>query len=239
MAQEVRAHLDQCPRCQGLNEADLTLGRALRSDLPRHVAPPALRARIRQAARHARRRAVSLSNPWVSAGFAASLTLILVLPFLLRGRPDMMQALAAEVISEHLRTVLAVQGDAEDYKALMEKIRAKIGVPLRWLYVGDPEVKLVYVRPVLVLGKRGVGLVYQDESGRMATYLVFPGEEVKVPSTNRVQVADYKPYLGKTEGYSLLLWKQEGLNCVLISDWDREHFLQLFLNVRRAADPSL
>jgi hypothetical protein len=73
----------------------------------------------------------------------------------------------------------------------------------------------------------------------MATYLVFPGQEVTVPSTNRVQVADFKPHLGKTDGYSLLFWKQDGLNCVLVSDWDRDRFLQLFLNVRRAVEPAL
>ena len=239
--EEVSVHLDQCRRCQALHEADLALARALRFGLPRHSAPPALRRRIRQVTGQDPRRFAFLSNPWVSAGAAAGLTLILLLPFLLRGRSDTMQALAAEVMSEHLRTVLAeeVEGNQENYEALVQRLRAKTGVPLRWFYAGDPEVKLVYVRPVLVLGKKGVGLVYQDQTGRTATYLVFPGEEVTVPSTGRVQVADYKPYWGKTDGYSLLLWKQDGLNRVLVSDWDRERFLQLFLNVRRAAAPAL
>ncbi len=237
----VRAHLDDCPRCQALNEAALALGRALRSQLPRHSAPPALRRHVREATRQDRSRLVSLSNPWVSAGVAAGLALVLTLPFLLSRRSDMMHSLAAEVMSEHLRTVLTeeVQGSQENYKALVQRLRERTGVPLRWFYAGDPEIKLIYVRPILVLGKKGVGLVYQDQGGRMATYLVFPGEQVTVPASGRVQVADFRPYWGKTDGYALLLWKQDGLNCVLVSDWDRDRFLQLFLNVRRAAEPAL
>ena len=236
----IRAHLAQCDRCRTLHEADTTLGAALRLKLPRHAAPAALRRQILRVARRGRGR-FALSNPWVSAAVAAGLTLVLVLPFLLRGRPDPLQALAAEVISEHVRSVLAeeTEGSGENYKGVVQRLRAKTGVTLRWFYPGDPEIKLVYARPVLVLGKKGLGLLYQDQSGRMATYLVFPGEEVKVPATGRVKVADFNPYAGKADGYSLLLWKQEGLNCVLISDWDRDRFLQLFLNIRRAAGPSL
>ncbi len=237
--QEVRAHLDRCPRCQALNEADLVLGQVLRQKLPRHAVPPAFRGRILQAVGQRRRRFVPFSNPWVSASIAAGLTLILVLPFLARGRgSDTMQALTAEVVGEHLRTVLSEErGGGESYEALVERLRAKTGVTLRWYYGGDPEVKLISVRPALVMGEKAVGLVYQDHAGHMATYLIFPGEKITVPATGRVQIENYKPYWGKADGYSLLFWKHQGVNCVLVSDWERERFLQLFLKVRRASDP--
>lgn len=237
--QEVRAHLDRCPRCRALNEADLVLGRVLRQTLPRHAVPPALRGGILRAAGRGRRGFALLSNPWVSAGIAAGLTLILVLPFLVRGRgSDPMQALTAEVMGEHLRTVLSEErGEAESHEVLVEQLRAKTGVALRWYYGGDPEVKLISVRPALVMGKKAVGLVYQDRTGHMATYLVFPDERITVPASGRVQIEDYKPYWGKADAYSLFFWKHEGLNCVLVSDWERERFLQLFLKVRRASDP--
>ena len=57
-----------------------------------------------------------------------------------------------------------------------------------------------------------------------------------MPATGRVQVEDFRPYWGQADGYAFLFWKWDGLNCLLVSDWDRERFLNLFLKVRRSAD---
>jgi hypothetical protein len=115
------------------------------------------------------------------------------------------------------------------------------GVMLNWVFTGDHEIQLVDARPTYLEGARGLELVYKDVDGHTVTYVMMPGGNVALPEAGRVQIDRWRPVVRTESGFSLILWKQQGLLCVLVSDLvspnDLARFKEYFVKVRSSTEP--
>ena len=73
------------------------------------------------------------------------------------------------------------------------------------------------------------------------TYLILPAPTLALPERGRVQIDRWKPLVRTENGFSMILWKQQGLLCVLVSDLVSESDLrklkEYFIKVRSSSEP--
>lgn len=223
---------------------DPALSRALRERLGRYAASPRLRAAVRE----------SLEPPpsargwsgWLAPALTAAATALVMvgwlagtLPTLVGGDP--LRDLARAVITEHARTLSWSPAEPNVIPAALPRAMDESGVTLNWVFAGDNELQLINAHPTYVESHRGLSLVYQDAQGHAVTYVIFPGAAtVAMPEAERVRIEQWRPVIRKENGFSLIMWKQQGLFCVLVadlvSDDDLARLKQHFIKVRSATD---
>ena len=94
-----------------------------------------------------------------------------------------------------------------------------------------------------LLGRGGMSLVYRDRDGHTVVYVIASGPIVPIPERGRVQIERWRPLLRKeSDGFSLIVWRQAGLVCVmasdLVSEGDVGRFKQYFAKVRASTELS-
>ena len=214
--------------------------RLLAEHLPRHAAPPHLRATILQAAAPPRR-----AFWWAPAlsGLATAMVLGLVaLPLLPRGgEPDPLQSTVRAVLSEHARSLMWGEARPEAVPAALARVMEQTGIGLSWFFQGDDEIQLINAEPLVVEGRRALTLTYKDTEGHTLTYTLLPGAGVTLPKGGRVKIDGFQPLLTQIDGWSIFVWKQKDLACFLVSDLvseqDLARFKQVFLKVRQGTEP--
>jgi hypothetical protein len=220
---------------------DEALGRRLAADLPRHAAP----ARLRQAI-VAAGRPHPVVTPWLSAGVASMATalalLLFFIPLLPRITPaDPVQRLVRSAVAEHTRTLMWGARRPDVIPAALPWLTQESGIGLARVFSGDERLRLLDAEPVYLEQRRGIALHYRDEDGHLLTYVVLPAPGLPMPDRQRVQVDRWRPALVHDSGFSVWLWKQGDLACLLISDMisetDLGHFRDYFVRVRVATEP--
>jgi len=220
---------------------DEALGRRLAADLPRHGAPARLRQTIAVAGRPQ-----SVVTPWLSAGLAAMATalalLLFFVPLLPRITPaDPVQRLVRAAVAEHTRTLMWGARRPDVIPTALPWLTQESGIGLRQVFSGDERLTLLDAEPVYLEQRRGIALHYRDEDGHLLTYLVLPAPGLPMPDRQRVQIDRWRPALMHDGGFSVWVWKQGDLACLLISDMisetDLGHFRDYFVRVRVATEP--
>jgi hypothetical protein len=223
---------------------DPALSRALRERLGRYAASPRLRAAVRE----------SLEPPpsprrwsgWLAPALTAAATALVMVGWMAGTLPtsaggDPLRDLARAVITEHARTLSWSPAEPNVIPAALPRAMDESGVTLNWVFAGDNELQLINAHPTYVESHRGLSLVYQDAQGHAVTYVIFPGAAtVAMPEAERVRIEQWRPVIRKENGFSLIMWKQQGLFCVLVadlvSDDDLARLKQHFIKVRSATD---
>jgi hypothetical protein len=224
---------------------DVTFRRLLRERLPRHPPPPHLRAAIIQAAGGGTSRpgwAVLWMPPAAAAAAMALIMLLWIAPSLPTTTPgDPIRLLARAMISEHARTVLWGESPADVVPAVLPRAMEESGVALSWVFAGDDAIQLVNAQPTYLEGRRGIELTYRDTDGHVVTYVVLPAGTLVLPERGRVKIGDWKPLVRTEAGFSFIIWKQQNLLCVLVSDLvsdaDLAKLKQYFVKVRSSTEP--
>ncbi|MCI0547638.1 MAG: hypothetical protein L0027_10185, partial [Candidatus Rokubacteria bacterium] len=222
---------------------DPEMSRLLRERLPRHPAPAALRAAVVDAIErpaYGRRWGAAWVAPALSALAASLAVFLLLVPRLPTGTgaPDSLQLLMHTVVSEHSRMLLWAKPHAlEVVSARLPEAMEESGIPLAWVFTRDDDLRLVKAEPTWIEGHRALALAYTDQAGHVVTYLLMPGH-VELPERGRVQIDRWRPLVHRSAGFSLIVWRQQGLICVLVSDLvsdaDLERFKQYFVKLRSA-----
>ncbi|PYM50865.1 MAG: hypothetical protein DME14_04410, partial [Candidatus Rokuibacteriota bacterium] len=155
--------------------SDEELGRRLRAELPRYVAPARLHAAIVEAAAPAPPR----RSAWLAAAFAAAATaLVLVLafvPLLPRILPaDPAQRLMRSVVAEHERALMWGARRPEAIPTALPWLTQESGIGLTRVFGGDDRLAFRGAEPVYLEGRRGIALHYRDADGHLVTYMVLP-----------------------------------------------------------------
>jgi hypothetical protein len=224
---------------------DEELGRELRERLPRYPASAMLRAAIVQALEPE-----SPRRPWwslwlapaVSSLATAMVALLWIAPSLLTTpAADPLQLVSRAVVSEHARNILWGESRPDVVPAALPRAMEESGVALNWVFTGDDDIQLVNAKPTYVEGRRGIELAYKAADGHMVTYVILPTGNVVLPERGRVQVDRWRPLLRKENGFSLIVWRQQGLLCLLVSDLvsenDLSRFKEYFVKVRSSTEP--
>lgn len=243
-AQALERHLSACPECKRWEHEDRAVSRLLAERLPRYAAAPHLRRQIRQAAGAPAR----YSGWWAAASAAVATAMLMVvlvlgdlIPALPRhAPPDPLQPLVRAVLSEHTRNLLWGEPHPETVPAALPRLIEETRIELSRVFMGDDEVRLVGVQPVVIENRWGLAFYYRDQEDHTITYLLLAGQGVSVPDRNRVQVDRFRPMLSRVDGFSVFIWKQGGVACFLISDLvsesDLTRFRQYFLRIRSATE---
>jgi hypothetical protein len=193
------------------------IARLLRERLTRHQAPARLRVSVVETLNppEGRRRPSLWLPPALSALATAMVMLLWLAPALPRSGSDPLQLLSRAVMTEHARAVL-------------------------W---GETRPDAVAgAQPTFLEGRRALALTYQDRDGHSVSYIIARGPNVAIPERGRVQIAKWRPLVTKDNGFALIVWKQAGLVCVmvsdLVSDGDLGRFKEYFVKVRSATELS-
>ncbi len=226
-------------------EDEELLGRALRERLPRYPASAMLRAAVVQALLPETPR-----RPWwtlwlapaVSALATAMVALLWIAPSLPTApAADPLQLVSRAVVSEHARNILWGEARLDVVPAALPRAMEESGVALNLVFTGDDDIRLVNAKPTYVEGRRGIELAYMAADGHTVTYVILPAGNVVLPERGRVQVDRWRPLVRKENGFSLIVWRQQALLCVLVSDLvsenDLSRFKEYFVKVRSSTEP--
>jgi hypothetical protein len=226
-------------------EDDGEIGRLLRERLPRHPAPPVLRAAVVQALMPERPR-----QPWAALWLPPSLsavaTALIMLLYLAPSLPsapgaDPVQLVTRAVLAEHARNTFWGENRSDVVPVALPRSMEESGVALSWVFTGDEDIQLINAKPTYLEGRRGIELAYQDTAGHTVTYIIVPGGSVTLPERGRVQIDRWRPVVRTENGFSLILWRQQGLLCVMVSDLvsddDLSRFKRYFVKVRSSTEP--
>ncbi len=227
------------------NGDETRMGRLLRERLPRYPAPARLRVAIAQAvARDAPRR--GWATLWIAPAASALAMAMIMLLWIAPSLPtstagDPIRLLARAVISAHARAILWGESRLDVVPAALPRAMEESGVALNWVFTGDEKIQLVNAQATYLEGRRGIELAYQDADGHTVTYIVLPAGSLALPERGRVQIDRYRPLLRKEGGFSLIIWKQQELLCVLVSDLvsdaDLGKLKEYFVKVRSSSEP--
>jgi hypothetical protein len=224
---------------------DEELGRMLRERLPRHPASASLRAAVVQALLPDTPRrswwAVWLA-PAASSLATAMIAMLWLAPSLTTGpASDPLRLVSRAVISEHARNILWGESRSDVVPAALPRAMEESGVALNWVFTGDEDIQLINAKATYLEGRRGIELTYEDTRGHTVTYVILPAGKVVLPERGRVQIDRWRPLLRKENGFSLIVWRQQGLLCVMVSDLvsnaDLDTFKQYFVKVRSSTEP--
>jgi hypothetical protein len=227
------------------NGNDVAMGRLLRERLPRHPAPPRLRAAIVQAVSGQTARptwATRWGAPAAAALAMAMIMLLWIAPSLpVNAGRDPLRGLARAVITEHERAIMWGEAQPDVVQAALPRAMEESGVALSWVFSGDDEIRLVNAQPTYLEGRRGIELAYRDTDGHVVSYVVLPAARLALPDHGRVQIDRWKPLVRTDAGFSLIIWKQQDLLCVLVSDLvspgDLAKLKEYFVKVRSSTEP--
>ncbi len=152
-----------------------------------------------------------------------------------------MRLLSRAVISEHARTIWWGESRPDVVPAALPRAMAESGVALNLVFSGDDKLNLVNAQPVYLDGRRGIELAYVDVDGHTVTYVVLPARTISLPDRGRVQIDRWRPLVRTEGGFSLILWKQQDLLCILVSDLvsdaDLAKLKGYFVKVRSSTEP--
>ncbi len=243
VGEAVEGHAASCPACAPVLTAERQMRDLVRAQAARPVAPVSLRERVGGliAPRRGLRGYLAslLGTPGGAAIASAVLVTLLLTPslyLLLAGRAEPIQMLAQASLTEHARAALSHGWLVEwaDQESLLRYLRETLGLPLERLFGGDPELELLDVYPSVVMGEKGVAILYRDRTGRTSTLLVLPGRGLAIPARDRMRIETFQPYLARADRHTLLIWKQEGLTYSLVSEQDEAALARVFLKIRKA-----
>jgi hypothetical protein len=218
------------------------LTRLLRERVTRHTAPAGLRAAVAEtlSPSEGHRRPWLWLPPALSALATAMVMLLWLMPALPRSGGDPLQLLSRAVMTEHARAVLWGEARPDAVPGALPRVMEESGVLLNWVFTGDQDLRLVNAQPTFLEGRRALALTYQDRDGHSVSYIIARGPNVAIPDLGRVQIAKWRPLVTKDNGFAMIVWKQSGLVCVMVSDLvsddDLGRFKEYFVKVRSATE---
>jgi anti-sigma factor (TIGR02949 family) len=242
-AETVRAHVAGCASCADALRVEAGLHALIREHAPRYSAPPALRARVRAGLREAERptapgwRSWLFLHPWKAGGLAAAFAAVLVAwvgtNWLAADPTSRLISLAVEEHVEYAHE--AMHRPPPNPDELLAALRSRAGFALGPLFRGDTEAPLMSTLTAELRGKPAVALVYRNGPERYTTLLLMPGTDVAIPAEDRLSIETFKPHHRVASGKEVLVWKQNDLACLIVSDLDGPATAAFFLKIRKAA----
>jgi anti-sigma factor RsiW len=238
-AEEVRGHLTGCEGCRREAEAEAVLDQALAERLPRHPASPALRRQLEalvagrpgsQAPSGPARQVRRLLAPALAAALALLSTALLV-ERQARTQGDVAERLAAELVSDHLRQLVSVHPlDVES--SVTHEVKPWFEGRLDFAPAVPPDggdLRLLGGSVGYVLDRKAAVISYAVRRHRV-TLLAFPAAGLPWPAPDRTLGGVPARALSQ-RGFSVLLWRDQGLGYVLVSDVNVHDLEQLAVEI--------
>jgi len=225
---EMERHFHDCPACSGVQEQIRNLRSAVATGAP-YFRPPSgledrLRSRIRQAAVVESVAPARAANTWQWMGIAAAVLIAaLAITFLVR-RPSGSELLAQDVVSSHVRSLMAshlTDVPSTDQHTVKPWFNGKLDFSPSVGNFADRGFPLIGGR-LDYLDNRPVAALVYGRRQHLINVFVWPARGQP----------DYTVSQTEHQGYHLLHWNQAGMTYWAISDLNAAELRQLVSLVR-------
>lgn len=230
---ELEKHLKECPACRAAWHHREGLKQAVKRDAPYFTAPAALRQRIK--AELPAPEAAPLQRPvwnwnWLTGALAGTAAVCLALLLMLAlTRPTPERQLAREIVSGHIRSLMAnhvmdvVSTDQHTVKPWFHG-KLDFSPPVRNL--ADRDFPLVGGRLDYLNGRAVAALVFQRHNHPINLF-VWPAP-----------AADTKPAATRpSQGYNLIHWSEAGMIFWAVSDLNETELMEFARNFAAGQAP--
>jgi anti-sigma factor RsiW len=213
---EVEEHLASCARCSTMREDMTALSKLIRAAAPYHPAP----ASVRQAIQRQTPRAPwprHLAGPIAAA---ACLALILFGYWLGNSRNDSGEALAADLVAAHVRSLQAdhlLDVASSDHHTVAPWFAGHIDFAPVVVDHADIGFPLEGGRVDYLNGRNIAALVYRHERHRINVF-TWPVE---------ADTGDVEPRASKQQGFTVVRWRAAGMEYAATSDASAQTLEQL------------
>lgn len=242
-AAAVEDHAGSCPGCGEVLAGEREVREAVRARATRFAAPAPLRERVAALLAPPRGPRGFLAGLFATPGRAAAVSaaavaLLLGASFslLLSRRAEPIERLAEISLTEHVRAGLsqAWHPGPAGREVLLRYLREQLDLPLDRLFAGDAELEFLGIYPTVIMGEKGVAILYRDRSGRTSTLIAIPGRGLTIPAGGRMQIETFRPYLTRAERHTLLIWKEQKMTYSLVSEQGEEDLARVYLKIRKS-----
>jgi len=230
---EVRRHLEGCEACRRREAAEVALDAVLAEHAPRHVAPPALRARLERLAAGAggrpEREPPARSRPPVALALAVGLGAVALAATLalelranrVEGDARALALLTGEAVGDHLRLLLAerpVEVPSSDRHQVKPWFEGRLDfAPAVPQGEGTP-LELRGGAVGVFLDRKAAVLAYRLRLHQV-TLLAFRADGLTWPDGG-AELGPVPAHRASVRGFQVVLWRAGPLGYALISDVD-------------------
>jgi anti-sigma factor RsiW len=217
-------HLESCSDCRARDDAEGALDDVL-AKLPRHAAPPALRASIAARRTPAPTPSVVASRPSVAVplAFVAGLAVAASVALALRPAPrDATLALAEEAVNDHVRVTSRTQPYdvvSSDAHVVKPWFIGKLDIAPRVAFEGDAEFPLEGGVLAYFVDRPAGAFVYRRRR-HVITAFVLRAEGLAWPTSDLVPIGHARGWKGRVRGFSTILVRDGDLAYAFVSDMD-------------------
>jgi anti-sigma factor RsiW len=229
-ATRVEAHVAVCARCRRELDALRQVRSALREHLPQLPVPQDVAEGIRSTLLGASRgpRVRTRRRIAVAAGLAVAAVLILTIVWTRVGRPDFVQAAAAQ-FTEYRSGSLELELQTAE-PAAVERFFRQRAVPFatRVFDFGMMGYRLAGGSVGRLGGRVSALFAYHGDAGDRIVCQMYRGTTAELPDTGEVREADgiqFRVY--RVQGLTLVFWQEGAVVCVLVSEGDPEQAIAL------------
>ena len=241
---EVEHHLAECTACAEEHDGLRALSTALKADALYFRAPPGLSERVRSSLRRApvpEPSPVHVTVPWrrygIAAGLAAAVVVLvgglaLLAAGLLRSTGSAEERLAQEIVSGHVRSLLAnhlTDVSSSDRHTVKPWFKGKVDFAPPVCDLGGQDFALVGGRLDYLDDRLVVALVYQRRQHVINLFLWPSG-----------RAPEHGPTSATRNGYQLVSWTTGGMNWWAVSDLNAKElreFVELVQSETRPGGP--
>ena len=218
-ARETEGHLQSCADCRGTEKAIRALRSALTSGATAYRAPAHLRRNVRAALRREAKSSRQILAPWLTfAAGAAFAAILLGFVFFQTTRAARTNAIADQVVANHVRSLLAAQlvdVVSSDQHTVKPWFDGKIDFAPEVRDLSTDGFPLVGGRLDYLDGKTVAALVYQRNKHSINLFI-----------TPALTSRNTSPATISRRGYNIVTWTNNGMKYWAVSDLNQAELRQ-------------
>lgn len=224
----VKEHLSICPLCKLALEQERKADSLIRHNITKEKAPFELKETILSRIRGPRTQKISIFalhilRP-ILIGACGTVLILILFSLLNKPFPVFNEALKEHIqfLKGNLSLEIQSQSPSEVHSWLQAKLDFKVMTP----DLSSQGVRLQGARLCNLKSKKTAYIMYNKGEHSLSVFM-FDAKSLRFPTTKKVVVNDKMFRLYKEKGYNSVLWVDEGIACVFVSDLDEAELLHL------------
>lgn len=226
--QMVKEHILSCPLCSLELEQEKKVGFLIRNNIPKEKASYELKEAILKRIGRLEEKRIQL---FVLSGLRPALisivgAILILISFSLLNKPF---PVYREALSEHIQFVqgkISIGISSDKPSEVNRWLQAKLDFNVMTPDLASQGVILQGARVCDIKGKKTAYLMYIKNEHNLSVFM-FDAKSLKFPKAKRVSVNDKLFYVNKELGYNSVLWLDDGIACVFVSDLGEAQLLHL------------
>lgn len=222
---EMGAHVQTCAACLHEEAAEQLLTETLESRLPQHAAPLALKRRLAAQWPGVVAPEPSAWQRWSRSllpALAVAAALLVVVPLYYQRTSERGSILVAEAVNNHLR-ILSSQHPLDIENGGMHQVKPWFEGRLDFApvvrFLGDQDVALQGGAVGYYLDRKAAVFVFHRRLHAVSLF-VFRADGLPWPTRGLQRIGRVQAQVSAARGFNIVLWREQDLGYVLVSDMD-------------------